>query len=227
MGDSKEAFMQNSRNRNQTRREKNKAIIIKMVMMACLISIVIIFQLIGSFIKVGPASISLVLIPIAIGAILLGPLFGALLGAIFGVMTLAAGISGVEPFTATLWANQPFETAVLCIAKGTLAGLFSGLIYKLLKKINDFFAVVIASAIVPVVNTFIFILGGIFIVNDTLSAMVSDGKSLVYFVVFVCSLANFIAEFILNIVASPAIKYIALLGNKALNNFTKPSKNKI
>ncbi len=218
VGDSKEAFMQNSRNRNQTQREKNKAVIIKMVMMACLISIVVIFQLMGSFIKIGPTSVSLVLIPIVIGSILLGPIAGAVLGAVFGFVVLMAGINGVDFFTATLWQNQPLETAILCIGKGALAGLCSGLVYKLLSKANDIVAVIVASAVAPIVNTGIFILGGLFMVEKTLNANFVDGTTLVYFLVIGCAGLNFVAEFILNVVVAPTIKTIINFGKKALSS---------
>ena len=215
-GDSKEAFMQNSRNRNQTQRERNKAVILKMVLMACLVSIVVIFQLMGSFIKIGPTNVSLVLIPIVIGSILLGPLAGTALGAIFGIVVLLAGINGVDLFTATLWQNQPLETAILCIGKGARAGLCSGLVYKAVSKFGDLAAVIAASAVAPIVNTGVFILGGLFMVGKTLNANFVNGTTLVYYLVIVCAGLNFIAEFILNVVVSPTIKTIINYGKKAL-----------
>ncbi|MBO7253680.1 MAG: ECF transporter S component [Clostridia bacterium] len=208
--------MQNSRNRNQTQRERNKAVILKMVLMACLVSIVVIFQLMGSFIKIGPTNVSLVLIPIVIGSILLGPLAGTALGAIFGIVVLLAGINGVDLFTATLWQNQPLETAILCIGKGARAGLCSGLVYKAVSKFGDLAAVIAASAVAPIVNTGVFILGGLFMVGKTLNANFVNGTTLVYYLVIVCAGLNFIAEFILNVVVSPTIKTIINYGKKAL-----------
>jgi uncharacterized membrane protein len=224
-GDSKEAFMQNSRNSNaRTARERNKAVILKMVLMACLISIVVIFQLMGTFIKIGPStSVSLVLIPIVIGSVLLGPVAGAVLGAVFGIVVLLSGINGTDVFTATLWQNQPLETALLCIGKGALAGLCSGLIYKALKNVNDVVAVIAASAIAPIVNTGVFILGGLFMVNNTLNSNFVNGTTLIYYLVIVCAGINFIAEFILNIVVSPAIKTIINVGKNYL--FPNSKKN--
>jgi len=199
------------------RRNENKAVILKMVLMACLISIVIIFQIMGTFIKISPTtSVSLVLIPIVIGSILLGPISGAVLGAVFGIVVLASGINGTEVFTATLWQNQPVETAILCIGKGALAGLCSGLVYKLLSKFNDLVAVFAASAVAPIVNTGVFILGGLFMVNETLNSNFVNGTTLIYYLVIVCAGFNFIAEFILNIVVSPAIKTIINIGKKTL-----------
>ena len=67
--------------------------VLKLVQLALLAAIVIVFQMMGSFIHIGPTSVSLVLIPIVLGGILLGPLYGGILGFLFGAITLWAGIS--------------------------------------------------------------------------------------------------------------------------------------
>ena len=59
-----------------------------MVGVALLIAIVVVLQLVGSFIKFGPVSISLVLVPIVVGAAVYGPAAGAILGI---VVSTAAG----------------------------------------------------------------------------------------------------------------------------------------
>jgi thiamine transporter ThiT len=55
-------------------------------------ALVIILQLMGSFIRFGPFAISLVLVPIVIGAATCGYKIGAWLGFIFGVVVLARKI---------------------------------------------------------------------------------------------------------------------------------------
>ena len=70
----------------------NRQNIKKTAELAILTAIVIVFQLLGSFIHIGPTSISLVLIPIVIGAVLTGPKGGAFLGFVFGAMTYFAGV---------------------------------------------------------------------------------------------------------------------------------------
>ena len=104
--------------------------VLKLVQLALLTAIVIAFQLMGSFIHITPnTSISLVLIPIVIGAIIIGPLGGAFLGLVFGAITLWAGISGTDPFTQLLFNAQPIATALICLGKATLAGLCAGLVF--------------------------------------------------------------------------------------------------
>ena len=58
----------------------------KIVMLGVLTAIVVVLQFLGSFIRFGPFSISLVLIPIVVGAALLGVGAGAWLGADSGVV---------------------------------------------------------------------------------------------------------------------------------------------
>ncbi|MBO5326582.1 MAG: ECF transporter S component, partial [Clostridia bacterium] len=56
----------------------------KLTLGAMLTALVVVLQLVGSFIRFGPFSISLVLIPIVIGAATCGPYIGAWLGLVFG-----------------------------------------------------------------------------------------------------------------------------------------------
>ena len=189
--------------------------------LAILTAIVIAFQFLGAFIHIGPTSISLVLIPIVIGAVLTGPKGGAFLGFIFGAMTYIAGVSGTDYFTTVLFQAQPIATAVICFGKGICAGLCAGLIYRALAKKNAFAASVAAAAVAPIVNTGLFILGGLLLVNGTLSANLAnfgaDGQTVVYFLIIGCAGLNFIAEFLVNLVVSPAINTIVRAVEKNLS----------
>ena len=69
----------------ETSRSKQRTL--QMVQLAILLALVIVLQLWGSNVKIGPTSFSLVLIPIVIGGILLGPRGGGLLGLAFGLIT--------------------------------------------------------------------------------------------------------------------------------------------
>ena len=82
--------------------------ILDMVEMAMLIALVVVLQLLGSFVKIGPLPMSFVLVPIVIGACLLGAKEGAFLGAVFGVITMVMGITGVDVFSFLLWEANPF-----------------------------------------------------------------------------------------------------------------------
>ena len=58
---------------------------------AMLTALVIVLQLLGSFIRFGVFSISLVLIPIVVGAAMCGPAISAWLGLVFGIAVLLSG----------------------------------------------------------------------------------------------------------------------------------------
>ncbi len=182
--------------------------ILKLTQLAVLTAVVFAFQMLGSFIHIGPTSISLVLIPIVIGAIILGPGAGAFLGFVFGAITFWAGVSGTDPFTNILFVSQPIATALICFGKAIAAGAASGYVYKLVEKKNKLVAAILASATAPIVNTGIFILGGLTLVAGTLEANFVSGTTLIYFLVIGCAGINFVAEFLVNLIISPAIHSI-------------------
>ena len=62
--------------------------IMKITGTAILTAVVVVLQLLGSFIHLGPFSISLVLVPIVIGAALYGWIAGAWLGLVFSIVVL-------------------------------------------------------------------------------------------------------------------------------------------
>lgn len=172
---------------------------------AVMLAFVIILQCFGSTMKIGATSISLVLIPIVLGGILLGPLSGTALGTVFGIITLVAGVIGADAFTLILFQQNPVLTSLLCIIKGAAAGLVPALLYKLIAKKHEYVATYVASAAAPIVNTAIFVIGALFM-SDTISAnFVSDGTTVIYFLIIGCAGWNFVLEFALNIVVTPAI----------------------
>ena len=116
-------------------------------------AIVIVLQLLGAFIKFGPFSISLTLIPIVVGAALYGPWAGAWLGFVFSMVVLLSGDAG-----AFLVVNAA-GTILTVIAKGTLAGWASGIVFKAMSKTNTWLAAICAAIICPVVNTGLFLVG--------------------------------------------------------------------
>jgi len=124
-----------------------------LVLGAILTALVIVLQLLGSFIRFGMFSISLVLVPIVIGAAKCGWKIGAWLGFIFGATVLISGDA------AAFLAVDVLGTILTVLLKGTACGLVAGITYKLLKKYNRYLAVVAAAIVCPVVNTGVFLLG--------------------------------------------------------------------
>ena len=190
----------------------------RMVQLAVLLGIVIFLQCFFAQIVVGTTSFSVVLVPIVVGAILLGPGAGALLGFAFGAVVLIYGIIGQDAFTNMLFVAQPAFTALICLGKGTAAGLLAGIAYRLIAKVNAFWASVAAAAIAPIANTGLFILGGLTLVKGTLEANLSTfgADSVLIFLVVFCAGINFIVEFGVNMILAPAIYRIITVVKKSL-----------
>ena len=116
-----------------------------------LLALEIIFQVIGNYLQFGPVSINLSLVAIVLAAVLYGPLSGAILGFFCGIIIL------FSPSTIAIFMPvSPFGTVVACLLKTTLAGLLAGFVYKALKNKNQLLGIILASILVPVINTGIF-----------------------------------------------------------------------
>lgn len=200
-----------------------KKSILYMVELAVLTAIVLILQLTGFAVRLPflTTPVSLVGIPIALGAMLLGPKAGAWLGFVFGAeVAIVLGMMGQDPFfTGILFQDHPILTTLLCVGKGTLAGLASGLIFKYVKKVPSALRVILASAAVPVVNTGIFILGSYTMMDTFQSNFLGDGTGMFYFLVIGCAGVNFLCEFAINTVFSPVLqRLLDILGRRMTRN---------
>ena len=185
----------------------------KLVLLALFTAVVAVLSYFGGFIKIGGlASISLTLIPVVLGAALLGPKAGAWLGAVSGAVFFLTA-------DAVFWLGLSVHgTIITVMVKGIVAGLLAGLTYKLLKGVNPYLAVIVSAIVCPTVNTSIFLLGCLIFFVDTVTAgAVAEGMSVGgYLIVFFVGL-NFVFELLLNILVSPALFRIIKLGKKESN----------
>ncbi len=186
----------------------------KVVGIGLFTAIVVVLQVLAVVIRpTGIFNISLVLVPIVVGAAMYGYKAGAWLGFVFGVVVLITDAS-------TFFALSIPGTVITVLLKGALAGLAAGLVYLLLEKVNLILAVAVAAIVCPVVNTGIFLLGCRVFFFDTINAWAaasgyeSAGKYMIIALVGV----NFLIEMAINIVLSPTIvKLISIGKGKRLN----------
>ena len=192
---------------NQT----NRAHIMRLTGMGLLTAVVIVLQLLGAFIRFGPFSISLVLIPIVVGTALYGYVAGGWLGFAFGMAVLLSGDAA-----AFLAVHIP-GTVITVLAKGILAGIVAGLVFRLLARKSTFWATVAAAVVCPIVNTGVFLLGCLAFfmptVREWAMAMGFGNHVGAYMILGLVGL-NFIAEFVINVVLVPAIVQIIRIGQK-------------
>lgn len=184
----------------------------KIVGVALFTAIVVVLQLLGSFIRFGPFSISLVLIPIVVGTALYGIGAGAWLGLVFGVTVLASGDA-----SAFLAVNVP-GTIITVLAKGAATGLLSGAVYKLVEKKNKTAATICAAIAAPIANTGVFLLGCLIFFMPTINgwaAAVGIESAGTYMITTLVGF-NFIFELLVNVVLSPIIVRLIGLGKKEI-----------
>ena len=78
-------------------------------------------------------NITLIVVPVAVGAVVLGPKAGAILGLVFGLTSFSKGFTGAGLSPIMLDAN-PIGFFILCVAPRVLVGFLPGFFYSLLKK---------------------------------------------------------------------------------------------
>ena len=206
-----------------------------LVLAAILTALVVILQFMGAFIRFGPFSISLVLIPIVIGAATCGVGVSTWLGFAFGVVVLMSGDA------AAFMVVNVAGTVLTVLVKGTAAGFLAGFAYRgvlrLLDRIsvrqiqqikaksglcencekgvlefisrnNKYIAVLVAAVVCPVVNTGVFLLGCLAFFMETIGQWAAGaglGGNVGHYMIFVLVGANFLFELAFNIILSPVV----------------------
>lgn len=165
-----------------------------------LVAIEIVIQLIGNYVVIpgGFANLNFSLIIIALGAMMYGPLVGGFLGFVSGALTLAA------PSTISYFFSvSPIGTILTCLLKTTLAGVAAGFIVKLFKNKNNILGIILASIVVPVVNTGVF---SIFCVLFFMSRLKEINPSSTAEALFLGLIGfNFIFEVLTTSIISPSL----------------------
>ena len=172
-----------------------------LVLGAILTALVIVLQLMGSFIRFGIFSISLVLVPIVIGAAKCGWKIGAWLGFVFGAAVLISGDASA------FLSVDVFGTILTVLVKGTACGLVAGLVYKLLEKYNRYLAVVAAAIVCPIVNTGVFLLGCVIFFLPTITewGVAAGFTNAAAYMFLGLAGGNFLFELGANVVLAPVI----------------------
>lgn len=179
----------------------------RMTALSFLSALVVVLACLGSFIHIGPVPISLTLCPIIIGAALYGPSAGAILGAVFGVVTIITGVMGWDGgVVMLLMETAPVACVLVCIAKTTAAGFLAGVVYRAFS-VHRKTAVVLAGIVCPVVNTGIFVTGMLVFWKETLSAWAGGSNVVVYALTGLTGI-NFLVELTINMILASAITLI-------------------
>lgn len=171
-----------------------------LAVMGVLTAVVIVLQALAIGIRFGTFSITLVLVPIVVGAALYGWKAGAWLGLVFGAVVLMTDAA------AFLAVSVP-GTVVTCLLKGVLAGIAAAVVYRLLENKNRWLAILAAAIVCPVVNTGVFLLGCLVFFYDTISEWAAGAGFAnvgVYLIVGFVGI-NFLVETAINLALSTVI----------------------
>lgn len=143
----------------------NKTNVRFLAQLGLLAAIEIVMKLIGlGSVPVGPLYMSFLTVPIAVGAMTMGPAAGAILGAVFGLVSFKDALSGVG-MTGMFFQISPLNTFVLCVVMRVLMGWCVGLLFRVLRRVDHkkSWSYFVGALSAPLLNT-IFFMGYIVLV---------------------------------------------------------------
>lgn len=185
--------------------------------LAVLLALVVVLQAALGTIYIGVVQLNFSLIPIVLGAVLYGAVAGGILGLACGIVVLVQVINGAG-FYSIIWANSPVITTLTCLLKTTIAGWVAGILFKVIAKKNVTCALFVASGIVPVINTSLFIIGCL-CMNKSIAAYQatvpnSGSMNIMTFILVGIVTFNFFIELAVNLVATPALHRVIRVAEK-------------
>ena len=128
-----------------------------MVKLALMVAIIFVmaFSPLG-YLRTPGLTITFLTVPVAVGAIILGPTAGAICGGAFGLTSAIMALTGGSAFSAALLQINPFGLVFTLLVPRILEGWLYGLNFAALKKVSKNGAFVIASLSCPLLNTLLF-----------------------------------------------------------------------
>lgn len=191
----------------------------RMVQLALFIAIIIImaFTPIG-YIKTLGLEITLIVVPVTVGAIILGPGSGAILGAVFG-LTSFFQCFGMSPFGAALLEINLVSTFILCLVPRILMGWLTGLIFLGVKKFNKNVSYIVASLAGPLLNTILFMttLVLLFYHTEYIQGLAKGSSNVIMFVVTFIGINGLVEAGICFILGTAIAKAIDIAVSRAGN----------
>ncbi|MBP8989559.1 MAG: ECF transporter S component [Clostridia bacterium] len=173
------------------------------------------------YLKSGPVSITFLPIPVVIGAVMVGPICGLILGGIFGLTSLIQCF-GMDAFGTALMSINPLYTVIMTMVPRLLMGWLVGVIFKGASKKDPkgTWSYVLASFCGPALNTLLFVSALILFFRDA-DVVRELGDNVKAIVLALISTNALIEAVVCTIAASAITKVLAV----ALNH-SRVGKNK-
>lgn len=203
---------------------KNKQKIARIVIMGLLTAILVVmsFTPLG-YLNIGPLSITLNIIPVAIAALTMGPVGGAAVGAVFGLTSFlqCIGIGLPSPFGVALFGISPIFTIITCFVPRILDGFLLGYINKFVSDVsNNIVSSFITGFAAALLNTVFFMTSLMLLFGKT--SLIMDMRGEMNVIAFMCAFVGINAVF--EIVASTIVTGgvgTALLKAKLIPNYNQ------
>ena len=204
-------------------RTVSKARTLKMVQLAMFTAIILLlaFTPLGYIKLTAGLSVTLIGLPVIIGAITLGPSAGAILGTVFGLTSFAQAF-GFDALGAILLGENPIGLFITCMVPRILMGWLTGLIFKGLKRIDktNIASYAVSSIAGSLLNTVLFLTTMMIFFYNTLIRLnvIEVGENINPFMLAVI-LAGFnaVAEAIVCLIIGTTVsKFLDIYVNKQL-----------
>ena len=160
---------------------------------------------------IGPLSITLNMIPIAIAAVAVGPVGGCIIGAVFGMFSFLQSIgigvpSGLGMLTFSI---SPFLTFVQRVVSRALTGYLLGLIFKGVKKVSNSVVGFFVTGFCAAILNFVFFMGLLVLCfgSNADVANIWAGKTVMAYLV-----ATFMSNTIFEIIVTTLLTGLVCLG---------------
>lgn len=132
----------------------------KMVFLAVLTALIILMTFTGiGYIPIGPLKLTLNTLPVAVGAVILGPVGGAVLGLVFGLSSFFTCF-GLDPLGTVLIGQNAFLMFIVCVIPRIICGVVPAWIFRIVSKRDK--SKIISSAVsctlTAILNTIGFLL---------------------------------------------------------------------
>ena len=164
----------------------------KFAVISIFAGLIIVLQILATYINFGGFPITLTLIPIIIAGAIYGPVIGALMGLVFGIIVSVMVVIGADAAGMIMFVAHPFITITTCLLKGTIAGLLGSLVYKTIR--NNKLGIILSAIVTPFTNTLILYITLILFFDTSFTAMISAFVSI-----------NFIVELLINVLVAPGL----------------------
>ena len=160
---------------------------------------------------IGPLSITLNMIPIAIAAVAVGPVGGCIIGAVFGMFSFlqAIGIGVPSGLGMLTFSISPFLTFVQRVVSRALTGYLLGLIFKGVKKVSNSVVGFFVTGFCAAILNFVFFMGLLVLCfgSNADVANIWAGKTVMAYLV-----ATFMSNTIFEIIVTTLLTGLVCLG---------------